>query len=106
MTPALASAQLKARETMSFASLTCPYCNAPATIPPGTKVGQRIPCTRCGDSFALRPGQQAFTATPPASLPTISEQPLHRPTPRRNWLVGGTVLGVMVVMATVSLTFA
>jgi hypothetical protein len=101
---------------MTFALLTCPHCNAPATVASGSKVGQRIVCARCGDSFTLRAAEQAFSpalvaaAASPSSItetpPPFPMVPPHRPTPRRNRLVGAVVLGVMAVMAMVSLTFA
>ncbi len=102
----------------TFIPLTCPYCNAPATTPPGASTGQRILCNRCGETFSLRTTPAAFSPTIPASaaatafmegpaanLPAVPPAP-HRPTPRRNRLVAVVVLGTMFLMATLSLTFA
>ena len=33
---------------------TCPYCNALVPLAPGATAGQRVPCPRCGEAFALR----------------------------------------------------
>jgi hypothetical protein len=47
--------------------LTCPYCNATVSVPPGTPAGQRISCPRCGDAFTLREPIPAEDALGPAA---------------------------------------
>jgi hypothetical protein len=75
--------------------------------PPGVREGQRIPCPRCGESFACRhlPADLAGrTASPAANGADPPPEPA-RPT-RANRVVGLTVLGLMAVMAAAGLTFA
>lgn len=107
---------------MNIVALTCPYCNAPVSVPAGMQAGQRIPCTRCGETFDLRPGQAGMTspadATAPASSSAITEAPpaptkswTRRPllTPqqkRRNRIAAAGILVGMLVMAGLALTFA
>ena len=85
--------------------LCCPYCNAYVTVPAGkSEDGQRLLCSRCGESFAFRgiPGE-ASSETPTA----FSTQPLPvnitAPEPiRRAWsnrAIAGIILGGMAVMA-------
>jgi len=79
------------------AAPTCPYCNALVDAGPG----QRVVCPRCGEAFTAR--GDAITEGPPLPRPA----PGFPPKPvRRNRLVGGVVLAVMVLMAAVGLTFA
>ncbi len=85
--------------------LTCPYCNAAATPPPGARPGQRVPCPRCGESFpyhgtVVQPG---VPAAPPQAPP---EPP--SPAPRRlsNAQIAVLILGGMVLMAVLGLVYA
>ncbi len=121
---------------MNVVALTCPYCNAPASLPPGTQAGQRIVCDRCGEAFALRPGQTgiqrpsaasdpapatgerrgvsppvAITETPtPTAMPSAGRprRPLLTPEQRRrrNRLTAGAILVGMVLIATLGLLYA
>lgn len=81
---------------------TCPYCNAQPTMPPGAVVGQRIPCSRCGESFKLT----SVPAIAITSSPRVETPPPARTFRRSNRLVAGIVLSVMLVMAGTGLTFA
>ncbi len=112
---------------MNLMALTCPYCNAPVSLPPPMQAGQRIVCARCGEAFALRPGQAGVTTTPatvppadnsaiietppaPSSLaaaPGRPRRPLLTPEQkRRNRLAAGAILVGMVLMAGLGLTLA
>jgi hypothetical protein len=98
---------------MHITTPTCPYCNAPVTIPAGAAVGQRLTCGRCGEAFSVRPAQkalaeeaapaQAITAPPEPRLTLAQYRARFR---GRNRAVGLIVLGMMVFMATVGLIFA
>ena len=103
---------------MTTDSLTCPYCNASISVPPGATAGQRIVCPRCGDSFTLRPldtftqsprpplpAETGITADAPAGGPSVPVTPGDRRSRRSIWLVGGGVVCVMLVMAGVGLAF-
>ncbi len=89
---------------MSLDPLTCPYCNSPAQVPPGTQPGQRVVCRRCGESFPYR--GVAVAEPLPAPAPTTSPLPAPAPRRRSNALVASGILGVMLLLALVALTFA
>jgi hypothetical protein len=82
---------------------TCPYCNAVIPPTPGLVVGQRVACPRCGEAFAVShvPADQVGLSI--AQVPDAAEIP--KPV-RANRLVGGTVFGVMLLMAGVGLAYA
>lgn len=109
---------------MNIVAPTCPYCNAPASIPSGTQAGQRIDCGRCGESFSLRPGQTGIAAAmdagtakstaitetahaPVVPLPARPRRPLLTPEQkRRNRIAAVVILGAMVLMASLGLIYA
>jgi hypothetical protein len=99
---------------MSHATVPCPYCGA--LIPEPSSPVTRLDCPRCGESFAYRPdhGSSALTTSPGHAfaantsaqapvMPSIEADPVVRWTQRRVLLA---ILGVMVCMAAISLTFA
>ncbi len=102
---------------MTTETLTCPYCNASIGVSAGLSAGQRIVCPRCGDAFAPRPAD-AFTVKPPTAVETaITDKPTTTaspaaPLPERSLrsrrslgMVAALVIGVMLLMAGVGLTF-
>jgi hypothetical protein len=94
---------------MAPSSITCPYCNAFVDAPASGTT--RVLCPRCGERFPYHPsdsepvaGQnvpQAPPAAPAAADPDV-------PMPRRfsNYDVVLAILGVMFLMALVSLTLS
>src|SRR5262245_44774930 len=98
---------------MTVEAMTCPYCNA--TQPPraGLALGQRVACARCGESFAVTHLPQAIQQEPAgwgtsASAPAPAA-PWSMPPGKRRWsnrALGGLVLGVMLVMGGIGLTYA
>lgn len=106
---------------MTVATLTCPYCNAPSNIPADTNPGRRITCARCGESFVIRavpqdadtdlsvnaPKTDAVIEAPSLADSLLSEARSYTgPRPQRNWLLGGSILGVMLLMAGLGLSYA
>ncbi len=101
---------------MTSQATNCPYCNSSVAVPDDVSSGQRISCTRCGESFAYRavsvpntavsaapsPG---YSAHEPGLMPAAStiESPVR---PLSNRTIGLLVVGVMIVMASIALLFA
>src|SRR5262249_47020627 len=83
---------------MSTVTRPCPFCNADATIPPGSRDGQRVSCPRWGEDFVYHGPDVAGEAAPAAAAPG--------PVRRSNRTVAVTVLGIMALMATVALVYA
>src|SRR6516225_4522738 len=87
--------------------LCCPYCNAYVAVPAGTvEDGQRLLCSRCGETFTFRGfPREAITETPTAF--TAHSLPVDAPTPefiRRPWsnrAIAGIIFGGMAAMAVV-----
>jgi hypothetical protein len=103
---------------MKIETLTCPYCNASIGVQAGTTAGQRIVCPRCGDTFALRPldtftesprpprsAETGITANAPAASAPNPVAEVSLRSRRSVWLVGGTVVAIMLLMAGVGLAF-
>lgn len=93
---------------MSVETSSCPYCNALLPAGGARPTGQRPACPRCGELLPVRP--EAIQANAPQLAGT--GQPtepalidLARPRPSRQ-TIRGVVLGIMTVMAILSLTFA
>jgi hypothetical protein len=101
---------------MNTDRLTCPYCNASISVPPGVAAGGRLDCPRCGDSFALRP-TDALTHQPQLSSElnvavreaiTSNRPPspsLALPSRRSNGMLAALAVGVMLLMAGIGLAF-
>ncbi len=85
--------------------LTCPYCNTPAAPPAGARPGQRISCSRCGESFPYR-GSGESTPVTASPMPAPPPPPIAAPRRFSNGEIGRFVLGVMVVMAVIGLAYA
>jgi hypothetical protein len=85
--------------------LSCPYCNSAVAPPPGARLGQRIPCPRCGESFPLRETvpDEAVTVTPPTAPPPPE---IHTPRRISNGQMALLILGGMAVMALIGLAYA
>src|SRR5262249_9543383 len=87
--------------------LCCPYCNAYVTVPAGTvKDGQRLLCSRCGETFTFRGfPREAITETPTAfsaqPLPVSTATPGMIRRPWSNRAIAGIILGGMAAMALV-----
>ena len=91
--------------------LTCPYCNTQVVPPAGARAGERVHCTRCGETFSLLRG-----LTPPAqegtstSAPAVADQlPVVPPPEPRRWpnaLIAAIVVGCMMLLAAGVLQFA
>lgn len=83
-------------------SLHCPWCNANVAVTSTTKVGQKLPCPRCEETFTVEklPDEIPETSEAPsaAELSTSSDPP--------NRKVALIVVGVMILMASVGLTYA
>jgi hypothetical protein len=98
---------------MTIEPLTCPYCNALVPVSSGTTAGQCVPCPRCGEAFTLRqprPRGSADLQTAPTNAPPIAGVDLdvdrRLRMGRTNRIVAAAVLGVMGLMAVLSLTYA
>lgn len=89
---------------MSADPLTCPICNARVALPVGAAGGQRVTCDRCGEDFTL-PSTAVSTAPLRPATPPVAPTPYRKPV-AANWQVGAVVLGMMVLMAGVGLTYA
>ena len=85
--------------------LSCPYCNTPAAPPANARPGQRISCSRCGESFPYR-GSGESTPVTASPMPAPPPPPIAAPRRFSNGEIGRFVLGVMVVMAVIGLTYA
>src|SRR5437899_3021283 len=87
-------------------SLSCPYCNSFVTTPPGARVGQRVNCPRCGESFVYRPAKRDADGT--EAVLEQSPLPSDGTTPARwsNRRLATFVLGGMATMAALGLAFA
>jgi hypothetical protein len=46
-------------------TVACPYCNAFVSLPANASAGQRLPCPRCGETFAFLP-RDGVTGSRPA----------------------------------------
>jgi hypothetical protein len=96
-------------------TVTCPYCNALVPVAPGAAAGKRVVCRRCGESFALSPGDAPVSGDiltqPAAPAPTAivtqpaAPQPFVKPT-RGNRRFAYLMLGVMGGLFAVALVFA
>jgi hypothetical protein len=90
---------------MTSEPLCCPYCNAYITLPAGTiQEGQRLLCSRCGDTFAFRGfPRDAITLSVPHPLTAHTPQPEAASVlTRRPWsnrTIAGMVLAIMAGMA-------
>jgi hypothetical protein len=94
--------------------LSCPYCNAYVTIPTGTvENGQRLLCSRCGETFTYRglPREAIKEAAlqPPTTFgPQLPPADIATPEPTRppwsNRTVAGIILGSMAVMAIIGVS--
>jgi hypothetical protein len=94
---------------MASEPLCCPYCNAYVSLPSGTvQEGQRLLCSRCGESFSFRGfPREAITESVPHRLTAYSPQPAATSAVvpqlvRHTWSnrsVASVILGGMVVMA-------
>lgn len=93
---------------MTSAAYTCPYCNAFVTVPAGTASGERVPCPRCGESFAYHPREDSPSPAEPVTYTSPAGVTDLRTIPRRlsNRTLAGIVLGVMGVMAILGLVWA
>jgi hypothetical protein len=106
---------------MTVVTLTCPYCNAPALVQPDTSPGRRITCARCGEFYIIRAVPQDVGADLSVDAPNtnsviealslsdapFSGAPLYKgPRPQKNGLLGGAILGVMLLMAGLGLSYA
>lgn len=89
---------------MSDEALLCPICNAMQPPRPGLTVGAKLDCARCGERFTVThvPASWALPAPAQASPPRPT---LARPI-RANRLVAAGVVGLMLVMAGIGLTYA
>jgi hypothetical protein len=99
---------------MSASPIACPYCNAQVAVAPTVPNGQRVACTLCGESFALRRADADFTAEEP---PAAADAALVLPSvgagartgvrsPVAKWVIVCVVLGVMQIMALGGLALA
>jgi hypothetical protein len=86
----------------------CPFCNATVPLPATLPATQKVPCPRCGESVPVRPSTlngapagQSVTVSPP-----VGNQPLPATKAWSNRKIAATVLGVMALMATISLVYA
>ena len=89
--------------------ISCPYCNAHVPIPAGLKIGQRVPCLRCGESFLLRhaieeTGRPPVTAAGP--IVPLQDEPVAAPPRWANRSIALTILAGMAGMAVLALVFA
>ncbi len=98
---------------MTIEPLACPYCNALVPAADGAAIGQHIPCPRCGEGFTVRrpapdssPDLQQTAGGGTAVVAVKPEVDRRPPAGRNKWLVAGTMLGVMAVMAAVALAYA
>ena len=97
---------------MSHEPPTCPYCNALVPVASGVKIGQRVPCPRCGEAFTLlRPpagsaGVQVIPAPSTAAAGVDFDVDRSLRAGRNKRLTAAAVLGVMGLMAAVGLAFA
>ncbi len=98
---------------MTTEPLTCPYCNALIPASEDSKVGQRMPCPRCGEAFTVLqppPRGSAALQTFPINASPITGVDLEVDRGlrmrRRNRIVGAAVLCVMTLGAALSLSFA
>ena len=99
---------------MASELISCPYCNAYVTLPGGAvEEGQRLLCTRCGETFDFRGfPREAIVEKLPHPLTAYSPQPdaassagapefVHRSWSNR--AIAGFVLGGMAAMAIIGL---
>src|SRR5207249_5399031 len=87
--------------------LSCPYCNALVVPPAGAQAGQRVPCTRCGETFPLSASFEPADAGS-SDVPASEAPPVALPEVRRwpNALVAAIVVGSMMLLAALVLRFA
>src|SRR5437870_4767120 len=84
----------------------CPFCNATVPLPVTLPASQKIPCPRCGESVPVRPSTLNGVVSPPvASSPAVSQVRLATPA-WSNRKVAAIVLGIMALMAAISLVYA
>ncbi|MBY0525094.1 MAG: hypothetical protein K2R98_16940 [Gemmataceae bacterium] len=94
---------------MSVDSLSCPYCNSLVPPPAQAPITQRLTCPRCGESFPYRSAEAAqAAANGTASASLLATQVAAAPARSRwsNRAIATSVLGIMVLMAAVGLTYA
>ena len=98
---------------MNTEQLACPYCNAFVSVAAGAAVGQRVPCPRCGEAFTLRQppplgpvGVQSIPAVLIAPPGVDFEVERRLRAGRNKRLTAAALLGVMGLMAAVSLAYA
>ncbi len=87
---------------------SCPYCNAYVTIPQGGTLTQKLSCPRCGESFSYRQPagtEPTYLAARDSATDLSIDDRFSRPSVRRpsNRLMAAGVLGLMLVMALISL---
>lgn len=89
---------------MNAREQTCPYCNALVPLPTEARLGDLFTCPRCEERFALR-NVAAPTAREAPETPAPAPPPVA---PRRfsNRTIGLSVLGVMLLMATIGTIYA
>jgi hypothetical protein len=87
---------------MAVAATTCPFCNALVDV---SAAGGRIVCPRCGEAFT--PRSDAIRTDVPPEASAAAPATVFPPKPvRRNRVVGGIVVAVMLLAAAVGLIFA
>lgn len=91
---------------MNADPLTCPYCNARQTDLSGVRLGQRLSCARCGESFTVtRLPEQLQLPAQTGETGEGGTSGWSKPI-RANRVVAGIVLGMMMIMAGTGLTYA
>lgn len=93
---------------MNAETATCPYCNTP--LPAAPVAGQRLSCPRCGETVPYRASESVQSAPSsdsavPSLAPAVTLAPPSAPA-WSNRRLAFTVLGTMIGMALVGLTFA
>jgi hypothetical protein len=98
---------------MASEPLCCPYCNAYVSLPAGTlREGQRLLCSRCGESFALRGfPRETVSESLPHPLSAYAPQPAGnspaaQPLIRHSWsnrFIAAIILGGMAIMAAIGI---
>ncbi len=101
---------------MTNPPVTCPFCNSLVTATPGMSGGQRLPCPRCGESFALLTSEAPAStdiSQQPSTLPKLETEPRLQGQPwiinkpfKANRRTAFILLGVMGFMAATGLAYA